>query len=78
MHIHIKYNYGWRSIDLVSSTISETCTTINQCIKYSYIPVDVPYFIKTVTWYDYYIGDVHYTSDQLPAHLSRHHPEFLI
>lgn len=78
MHIHIKFDYGWRDIDLISSTVSEVCSSTTICKKHPYIPVDVPYFIKTFTWYDYYIGDVHYTSDQLFAHLSKYCPEFLI
>lgn len=78
MHIYIEYDYGWRDLDLISSTISEICSSITVCKKYSYIPVNVPFFIKTFTWYDYYIGDVHYTSDQLFAHLSKYYPEFLI
>ena len=79
MLVHIKIDkYNWRELNLLNSSISATCTTKDTCKKYSYIPVDVSYFIKTFTWYDYYIGDVHYTSDQLLAHLSKHYPELLI
>ena len=79
MLVHLKIDeYNWRELNLLNSSISEACTTKDTCKKYSYMPVDVPYYIKTFTWYDYYIGDVHYTSDQLLAHLSKHYPEFLI
>lgn len=76
MHVTIRSSDGWRYLDLSISSISDTyyfsCTTLKH-----FTPIDVPYFIKTFAWYDYYIGDVHYTSDQLLAHLSNHYPEFL-
>lgn len=78
MLVTVRSSDGWRDLDLSTSSISDIH---HFSLKYNFkrfAPVDVPYFIKTFTWYDYYIGDVHYTSDQLLAHLSKHYPEFLI
>lgn len=78
MLVTVRSSDGWRDLDLSTSSIS---STYYFSLKYNFkrfTPVNVLHFIKTCTWYDYYIGDVHYTSDQLLAHLSKHYPEFLI
>ena len=78
MLVTVRSSDGWRDLDLTTSSISDIHYFSLEYRFKHFTPVDVPYYIKTFTWYDYYIGDVHYTSDQLLAHLSKHYPEFLI